>query len=257
MNRFRTDLDQPQAPAQRPPKLEHALLRSSHRAGVNFSLFAPLHYEPNYGYPLLIWLHGDGDDERQLQRIMPLISMRNYVAIGFRGPAADPHGRRGYGWSESSSHRYSAEQGIFECLDVAAERFNIQRRRVFLAGFRSGGTMALRIGLKHPTKFAGLASICGPFPTGDSPLMHLEQARQLPLLIAQGCESQAYRIEQTCSELRLFHAAGMHVDLRRYPCGDEINEMILRDLNVWLMEQVTGTASSDVHNAAFKTEDDS
>ena len=26
------------------------------------AVFAPLHYEPNYGYPLLIWLHGAGGD---------------------------------------------------------------------------------------------------------------------------------------------------------------------------------------------------
>ena len=38
------------------------------------SLFAPLKYEPGYAYPLLVWLHGLHGDERQLLRIMPLLT---------------------------------------------------------------------------------------------------------------------------------------------------------------------------------------
>lgn len=48
-------------------------------------LFSPMHYEPGYAYPLLIWLHGPAQDERQIMKLMPLISMRNYVAIAPRG----------------------------------------------------------------------------------------------------------------------------------------------------------------------------
>ncbi len=34
------------------------------------ALFAPLHYERKYAYPLIVWFHGNGNDERQLMRIM-------------------------------------------------------------------------------------------------------------------------------------------------------------------------------------------
>ena len=49
------------------------------------ALFAPMHYESNYAYPLIVWLHGANDDERQLKRIMPFVSLRNYVAVSPRG----------------------------------------------------------------------------------------------------------------------------------------------------------------------------
>ena len=58
------------------------------------TIFAPLHYEPGYSYPLLVWLHGPGCDERQLLRIMPLVSMRNYVAVAPRG-VVDRSARQG------------------------------------------------------------------------------------------------------------------------------------------------------------------
>ena len=60
---------------------------------TTYALFAPLHYESGYAYPLIVWLHGRGNDERQLLRIMPQVSMRNYVAVaprGLGGPTGGP-----------------------------------------------------------------------------------------------------------------------------------------------------------------------
>ena len=105
--------------------------------------------------------------------------------------------------------------------------------------------MALRIALRNPERFAGAASIGGPFPDGQSPLARLSAARKLPLLIAHCRDSQAYPIDRVCQELSLFHAAGMSVTLRQYPCGDELTTQMLHDLDVWLMEQVTGVATAE------------
>ena len=51
------------------------------KQAVEHSFFVPLHYEPNYAYPLVVWLHGPGDGHRQLKQVMPHISLRNYVAV--------------------------------------------------------------------------------------------------------------------------------------------------------------------------------
>jgi len=100
--------------------------------------------------------------------------------------------------------------------------------------------MALRIALAHPAEFAGALSIGGPFPEGRSPLSRLDLARRLPLFLAQGRDSENYPVERSCDEIRLFHAAGMAVTLRQYPCGDELTTKMLSDLNAWIMERVTG-----------------
>ena len=57
----------------------------SSQSTLAHATFGPQHYEPQYAYPLIVWLHGRGDDERQLLRVMPHVSMRNYVAVA---PAA-------------------------------------------------------------------------------------------------------------------------------------------------------------------------
>ena len=101
------------------------------------TLFAPLHYSPGYAYPLIVWLHGRGGDERQLQRIMPLVSMQNYVAVapqGFRPADAEPS-PQGYGWLQTPDQIQRAEQRVFESIELAQLKFHVATQRVFLAGF--------------------------------------------------------------------------------------------------------------------------
>ena len=215
------------------------------------AFFAPLHYERHYAYPLVIWLHGPQDSEAQLRRIMPLVSMRNYVAVAPRGTlAADVEtGQRGYHWQQSADHIQLAEQRVFECLELAQQRFHIDSLRIFLAGYAEGGTMAYRIALNHPRHFAGVLSLGGALPTGNCPLCHVKESRRLPLLLATGRDSTYYSEAMVCSDLRLLHAAGMTVTLRQYPCGDELSSGMLSDIDRWMMEQVC-LSGSVCHNAA-------
>ncbi len=207
---------------------------------VCHALFGPLHYESDYRYPLVVWLHGPEDTERQLRRIMPLVSMRNYVAVAPRGTvAADAEtGQGGYHWRQSDDHILLAEQRVFECVELAKQRFSIAPSRIFLAGYAEGGTMAYRVALNHPRHFAGVMSLGGAFPTGNCPLRYLNEARRLPLLLATGRDSTCYSESMVCDDLRLLHSAGMNVTLRQYPCGDELAGNMLSDADRWLMEQI-------------------
>jgi phospholipase/carboxylesterase len=222
---------------------ERPLVRAVPRRDFPQCLLAPLHYERNYAYPLIVWLHDCGGDERELKRIMPLVSLRNYVSLAVRGTSET---ERGFDWAESADGVMAAESRVAEAVAQARQRFNVHRERIFLAGSGSGGTMAIRLALRSPDQYAGAASIGGSFPEGHSPLARLALARRLRLLIMHCRDSQTYSVERVCEELALFHSAGMSVTLRQYPCGDELTTQMLRDLDVWLMEQVTGVASAEV-----------
>ena len=150
------------------------------------ALFAPMHYTPGYAYPLIVWLHGRGSDERQLQRVMPLVSMQNYVAASPRGlqvPDAAQPGRPCYGWLQTEEHIQRAGQRVFDIVGLADRKFHVSPERAFSAGFDAGGTMAMRIALGHPERFAGVLSLCGAFPAGRTPFCNLVAARRLAIFL--------------------------------------------------------------------------
>ncbi len=220
------------------------------------ALFAPLHYEPNYAYPLLVWLHGRGHDERQLSEIMPVVSMRNYVAVAPRGLRIAAGGKEAWGWSQSVEHVREAEQRIFECIEDAEERFHIAPSRLFLAGLECGGTMAFRVAMSHPARFAGVLSLGGCFPRGQTPFGQWTVARRLAVFLAAGRDSEVYPADTACDDLRLLHSAGMSVitfrqyaSLRQYPCRRGLAPQVLRDVDRWIIEQITSPVDSGVSSS--------
>lgn len=217
--------------------------RRERTAAPEFSLFVPMHYERRYAYPLLVWLHDAGGSERELRQLMPHVSMRNYLAAAVRGtsPAV---GRPGYAWEDSPDTASEAAERVQECIDAAQRRYHVHAERVFIAGQGRGGTMALRLALQHPEWFAGAISLGGPLPQGGCPLQRVNRARRLPLLVAACLGSRAYPESRVASDLRLLHAAGFALALRRYPGNDELTTVMLSDMDRWIMSQVCPAATA-------------
>jgi phospholipase/carboxylesterase len=226
-----------------------AALQTAPAKDSAYSLFVPLHYERRYAYPLLVWLHSSDSDERQLSWVMRQISIRNYLAAAPRGnrlPEDQAGQGSGLGWLQTDEAIQEAEHRVFEIIALAAEKYHFSRRRIFLAGAQSGGTMALRLALRHPQCFAGAASFGGALPGGYTPLGNLADARKLNLLILCGNSASVYPPEIVCDNLRLLHAAGIPVSLRHYSCGQTLAPAMLADLNRWIIEQITAEPESSV-----------
>lgn len=193
----------------------------------DWSFFAPLHFEPNYAYPLVVWLAAP--HVPPLAEAMSRISLQNYVGVSTS--AADP--RR-------------AGAAVAAAVSAARRRFPLHPKRVFLVGAFAGGTAAISAGLASPESFAGVASLCGGLPRLGAPLARLKQARTTPLLLCASRGGEHYGDQQACDDLRLLHAAGMHATLRQYPGAEEPHAQAFSDLNEWIMAQVTTPA----HEAA-------
>ncbi len=241
MNRIHQSVKSPQQlPGSTTFRIESALFSAVGYDTIH-TLFMPLHYERGYAYPLIVWLHGPDDDERQLRRVMPLVSMRNYVAVAPRGGRIAGPDQQGCGWRQTEKAIGQATERIFESIQIAGRKLHVNRRRIFLVGFDSGGTMALRVAMNHPNRFAGVLSLCGAFPGDCTPFWHLREARHLPILLAAGRYSRDYTSAEVCENLRLFHSAGLSFTLRQYPCGQELIPQMLADVNRWIIEQITPT----------------
>lgn len=204
------------------------------------SFFLPVQYEVNYKYPLVIWLHSDGLNQSQMIDVLPEISLQNYIGAGIRAPIATDAMGHGFRWLESDSGIAMTEEMIFATIEAASERFEMPFERICLMGHRQGGTMAMRIALRNPTKFTGVASLGGRFPMGWQPFAKLAQARSLPLMLALGSDESEYPTDDLCRDLRTLHAARLGLSVRQYDVRDNLHPRILRDMNQWLMAQITG-----------------
>lgn len=183
------------------------------------SFFAPLHYEPAYAYPLIVWLGESGG--LRLSNVMPRVSLRNYVAV-----------------STTVTGRDAAVDSAVRAVDEAKRRFHIGSNRVFVAGALAGGTAAISAALAAPEVFAGAASLCGRFPRGHAALSDLKAVRSTPLLFCTSRRGDAYPEATACKDIRLLHAAGMLATFRQYPGDEEPHAQAFADLDAWIMKQI-------------------
>ena len=206
------------------------------RSDEEFFSFVPMHYEKNYAYPLIVWLHPDGKKPDEIQRVIPQASIRNYVGIAPQAPVGNF--KAGYYWEQEADTIDIAHDSILAAIDQATARFNIASQRIFIAGCGSGGTMAFRIGLERPDLFAGVISINGPMPSEQKPLGQWDDCREIPVFWAHSRKSTEFGQQQLCDQLRLLHIAGFSVTLRQYPNDECLGSKTLSDMNHWIMEMI-------------------
>ncbi|QDU63522.1 putative hydrolase [Planctomycetes bacterium Pan216] len=202
------------------------------------ALFLPQAYEPRYPYPLVVFLHGHGETETQWTNSIASLSRRNYIGISLRGPHAvnRQDGRRGYSWG-----RHRRSDGLIEDYVLAAIRqtmqsYNIHSERIFLAGFCEGATVAYRLGVMFPEKFAGMVALNGWLPSGRLPLGRVRAAGNPRVFIGHAQENAHVPVQHAADAYRLLYTAGLDVTLRTYGAGHRLQPSMLRDVDHWLIE---------------------
>jgi len=203
--------------------------------------FLPFGYEPNYPYPLLVFLHGNGSSEEQILRLAPRLSRRNYICIALRGPVAGPARPDGYpsfSWGDDPTNAM-VEEYVFRAIEQTRRNFHVHSERLYLAGFREGATLAYSLGLTFPDRFAGVISMNGCMPRRGGPLLRLPDVRKLNVLIGHGVANAIVPQRLARDDFRLLYTAGLSVKLHSYATNHRIHLDMLRDIDRWIMRQVS------------------
>jgi phospholipase/carboxylesterase len=202
--------------------------------------FLPTGYEPNYPYPLLVFLHGHGGSEEQILKLAPRLSRRNYVCIGLRGPrllGARSNGQPAFSWALDGGHDADVEEYVLRAVEQTRRSFHVHSERIYLAGFCEGATLAYRIGLLYPEKFAGIVSLNGAMPRGG-PLLRLPDVRRLRVLIGHGIANAVVPLSLARADYRVLYAAGLDLEMKTYLSNHRIHVDMLRDIDRWVMRHV-------------------
>jgi phospholipase/carboxylesterase len=200
--------------------------------------FLPTGYEPNYPYPLLVFFHGHGSNEEQILKLAPRLSRRNYVCIGLRGPeplGELPDGRPAFSWGPDAPCDALIEDYVFRAVEQTRRNYHVHSERIYLAGICEGASMAYRLGLSFPERFAGVISLNGAMPRRGGPLLRLPAVRQLRVLIGHGLANAFVPLTAARQDFELLYTAGLNVRLHTYRATHRLHPDMLRDVNRWIM----------------------
>ena len=203
--------------------------------------FLPTGYEPNYAYPLLVFFHGHGGSEEQILKLAPRLSRRNYICIGLRGPRSLPprdDGRPRYSWGADNRHDSLVEDYVLRAIEHTRRSYHVHSERIYLAGVCEGATLAYRLGLTFPERFAGIVALNGAVPRSGGPLFRLPDIRQLGVFIGHGIANAYVPLSTARQDFNLLYTAGLSVKMHTYPANHCLHPDMLLDLNRWVMTAI-------------------
>lgn len=137
----------------------------------SYHLYVPKRRAPNA--PLVVLLHGSKQTGEDLRRATGYAFDRLADQHGFIAVYPDGFERR---WNDCrAAGRYAARKlqiddvgFLLSLIDRLARQAKIDPRRVFLAGYSSGGQLAFRMALERPESVAAIATFSANLPTPEN-----------------------------------------------------------------------------------------
>lgn len=189
--------------------------------------------------PTVVALHGHGAHGQDLLGLAPHLADGRVMMLC---PQAEfPVAPGAYTWFHRDG---DAQRTVEEFERVAsALRTFIETKvpecggdpeRVVVLGFSQGGTLAYRLGLAEPRRWAGIAALSTYFPEDMAPSVDREAAADVPLLVQHGTHDQMIAVQRAQASRDLLQTIGAQPQYLEYGMQHEISRQSLTDLSEWL-----------------------
>jgi phospholipase/carboxylesterase len=190
----------------------------------------------------IILLHGVGSNENDLFSLASQLP-DDFLIIAPRGQFSLGAGR--YAWYNVD---FSTGKPIFDKAQETSsreiiEKFIIQIKQkygadeIYLGGFSQGAIMSYSIGLTNPAAIKGIISLSGRLLDEVRPLIikNLE-VHKLKIFIAHGVLDNTLPIHYAREAKSYLETLGVQLSYHEYNNGHQINDIVLKDVIVWLAE---------------------
>ena len=206
-------------------------------------------YEPagEGPHPAIFAFHGWGASALDLLGLAPYIAEGRCMVLCPQGPIEVPIGpTRGFGWYQirmgsapDSSEIEKAAATAEQFIDSALERYPINRRKLIVLGFSQGGSIAYRLAMTNPSRYAALVGLSTWFaPELKDLVKDRDSLQQLPTLVEHGRADDMIEIGRARTSVEHLRELRVPLTYREYDCGHEITADGLEDLNRFLQEKV-------------------
>ena len=176
--------------------------------------------------PLVIALHGRGASAEDLAPLAPDLDGAGYRFIFPNGRLRVDLGPWvGYAWYEReavATDLPASRAAVQALLDELWARTGRGPTQTVLLGFSQGAVMTLDVGLRSPTRFAGLVAMSGYLYEDATLPPALAAARDQRVLVVHGTEDATLPVERGRAARAALEAAGLRPEYHEFPMGHEI-----------------------------------
>ncbi|WP_339749157.1 hypothetical protein [uncultured Rubinisphaera sp.] len=159
-------------------------------------VYMPVKYEPNYAYPLIVYLQGREASTSQYQFLMEAISTQNHLAIEL-----DVDERVNISSGD-------VMQKIHKAVSQMTRHYNVHTERILVMGDGLRGTLAIKTVLSHPESFWGFIALNPDDPKQDCPLKQFRHLHHLRGFLHSETENAWIQ-----NYSRLLHDSGLKIHL--------------------------------------------
>ena len=139
-------------------KFHYDLFNENSSKKIQTVYSVPAGYSPDKSYPLIVVLHGLGENAEAFAEIWKeACNSKGYVLLSVQGEKQISD-QAHYAWGRN------AENNILLSIDEIKKIINIDNSGIYLGGFSAGASLANYLSLKYPFQIRGTISISGSFP---------------------------------------------------------------------------------------------
>ncbi len=198
-------------------------------------------------FPTLLALHGWGAGAHDLLGLAQVLHQGEALMLCPEGPVSTEigGGMLGHGWypitgggARERPEFEAAARAVRDFLELAVERYPVDRSKLIILGFSQGGVMAYDLFLREPERFAALIALSSWLPEKVAAVdVEGAELASRPMLVMHGTRDPMIDVERARESRTRLIQLGACLTYREYEMGHEIGPEALRDLVTWLDEK--------------------
>jgi phospholipase/carboxylesterase len=203
----------------------------------------------------IIWMHGLGADGHDFEGIVPALNLPKDSPVRFIFPHAPTRpitingGMVMRGWYDITGLeivRHEDAEGLQQSAALVSDLIQkenergIDSERIFLAGFSQGGAVALYMGLRYPTRLAGIIALSTYLPlSGQTRAEATDANRDIPIFMAHGLLDPVLVTPLGETSMQMLKELGYEVEWHTYTIQHTVCDQEIVDLSRWLHRELS------------------
>ncbi|MCG8448476.1 MAG: prolyl oligopeptidase family serine peptidase [Pirellulales bacterium] len=173
------------------------------QVGLHYRTVTPENYDPQKKYPLLIFLHGRGEQGDDLDKVQIHGPFKKVAELGLPMILVAPQSPEDQWWEADS---------LSALVNHLLETLPVDTSRIYLTGLSMGGYGTWKLAAHRPEVFAAIAPICGYAPASQAKVL-----RDTPVWIFHGAKDKVISVSESTEMANALYAVGNDARLTIYP----------------------------------------